>query len=470
MRKSLRIIAITAGLTLLSAVLLAVVLPHLLDPNAYKDRISALVKARTGHELIIDGDIKLSLLPWLALEVSTVQLSNAPGFDATPLLRAGHGALRIKLLPLLLQQKVELDQISLDDVVVHLQRDAQGQGNWRSFAGTSAVPPSAGGNAPEMKSSAALALLQLGKVELHNARADWDDRRAGRYYQFSDINVITTRYTPGRPFTIGLQFAVSPARNAPAWPVRLLATVNADPAAQHYTLDKAKLTLGPIQGLTARLISSADLDFARQRLTLPDIELRVADLKLTGQLQAQQILDNPDLRGVLSLAEFNPRPLLQALDKMPPHAEAGVLQRVSGSFALQAGRDQIILKPLAVRLDDTAVSGELSVRNFTQPHWGFALEVDTINVDRYFPPPAESPTSVTPSTPLPIEFLRRANVEGSIHIARLQGVRLRSSDVRLTIKSPTGAEPPTGTAPVPSASAQVYQHPLLVRRDAARSR
>lgn len=470
MRKSLRIIAITAGLTLLSAVLLAVVLPHLLDPNAYKDRISALVKARTGHELIIDGDIKLSLLPWLALEVSTVQLSNAPGFDATPLLRAGHGALRIKLLPLLLQQKVELDQISLDDVVVHLQRDAQGQGNWRGFAGTSAAPPSAGGNAPEMKSSAALALLQLGKVELHNARADWDDRRAGRYYQFSDINVITTRYTPGRPFTIDLQFAVSPARAAPAWPVHLLASVNADPAVQHYTLDKAKLTLGPIQGLTARLISSADLDFARQRLTLPDIELRVADLKLTGQLQAQQILDNPDMRGVLRLAEFNPRPILQALDKMPPHAEVGVLQRVSGSFALQAGRDQIILKPLAVRLDDTAVSGEVSVRNFTQPHWGFALEIDAINVDRYFPPRAESPTPTSAPTLLPVEFLRRANVDGTVRVTRLQAFHLFSSDVRLNIKSPTGPVAPAAAASMPMPTPQVYQRSHLDQRDTARSR
>jgi AsmA protein len=37
----------------------------LINPNDYKDEIAAAVKKQTGRELAIQGDISLSVFPWL---------------------------------------------------------------------------------------------------------------------------------------------------------------------------------------------------------------------------------------------------------------------------------------------------------------------------------------------------------------------------------------------------------------------
>ena len=42
------------------------------DPNDFRDRISASVKNQTGRDLVIQGDLSLSLFPWIAVEVGTV--------------------------------------------------------------------------------------------------------------------------------------------------------------------------------------------------------------------------------------------------------------------------------------------------------------------------------------------------------------------------------------------------------------
>lgn len=444
MRKSLRVIAVMAGLALLFGVLLALMAPHLLDPNAYKGRISALIKARTGHDLVLGGDIRVSVLPWLVLEANSVQLRNAPGFDATPLLRAGHGVMRIKWLPLLFEHTVELDRVHLDDAAVHLQRDVQGRTNWQAPTGTSANT-----KAQDVNADAALALLQLGEVELRNAQLDWDDRQTGRYYRFTNIDLATTRYVPRRSLTVDLKFAVSPSRTASSWPAHLLLRINARPAARKYTLDKAEMVLGPVDDLTVHLTGRAELDFASQRLSVSDIAVRVADLQLNGVMQVQQMLDKPELRGVLRITEFNPSALLAMLDRLPPHAEPGVLRRLSGSVGIQANRGGIHFAPVVMHIDDTALSGQLEVRDFAAPHWNFKLEADALNLDRYFPPAEATAGQRLPTVSLPIDWLRRIRIDGMIHIGHLQSQHVLSSDVRLTVTSQAGAPP----APEPANSA-----------------
>jgi AsmA protein len=59
------------------------------NPNNFKDRIAAAVKQSTGRELKLDGDIKLSVFPWIALELGPATLGNPPGFGDQPFRRLG---------------------------------------------------------------------------------------------------------------------------------------------------------------------------------------------------------------------------------------------------------------------------------------------------------------------------------------------------------------------------------------------
>jgi len=46
----------------------------LVNPNDYKGRIAAAVKESTGRDLVLQGDIKLSVFPWIALELGPASL------------------------------------------------------------------------------------------------------------------------------------------------------------------------------------------------------------------------------------------------------------------------------------------------------------------------------------------------------------------------------------------------------------
>ena len=49
-------------------VLASIAVVAFVDPNDYKDDIAKAVRDRTGRELKLDGNLSLSVFPWLAIE------------------------------------------------------------------------------------------------------------------------------------------------------------------------------------------------------------------------------------------------------------------------------------------------------------------------------------------------------------------------------------------------------------------
>ncbi|MDH3749312.1 MAG: AsmA family protein, partial [Gammaproteobacteria bacterium] len=50
-------------------VIAAIAFVLLFDPNDFREDIAAEVQRKTGRELVIEGDLELSLFPWLAINV-----------------------------------------------------------------------------------------------------------------------------------------------------------------------------------------------------------------------------------------------------------------------------------------------------------------------------------------------------------------------------------------------------------------
>ncbi|MCK4587651.1 MAG: AsmA family protein, partial [Gammaproteobacteria bacterium] len=82
------------------------------DPNDFKAEITDAVHEATGRQLTIDGDIKLSIYPWLGLSLGATQLSNAKGFGEKPFASVETVEIKVKLLPLF-QQRLEMQKIRL---------------------------------------------------------------------------------------------------------------------------------------------------------------------------------------------------------------------------------------------------------------------------------------------------------------------------------------------------------------------
>ncbi|MBI2978885.1 MAG: AsmA family protein, partial [Rhodospirillales bacterium] len=122
------------------------VVPGMIDWNHYKGDIQAQAKALTGRDLMISGDIKITVLPAPALIAGGVALANVQGASSPHLARLKLLEVRIALAPLL-AGRVEVKRIKLVDPVIELEALADGRKNWTFDAGrgsTAAVPPAPG--------------------------------------------------------------------------------------------------------------------------------------------------------------------------------------------------------------------------------------------------------------------------------------------------------------------------------------
>ena len=128
MGKFLKIVLGLVALAAALVIVLAVVLPFIIDPNDFKNQIAAAVQENTGRTLSIDGNIGLSVFPWLGLEIGQARLSNAQGFGEQPMASIEKVEVRVKLLPLLHKQ-LETDTIKLSGLSLRLGKDASGRSN-----------------------------------------------------------------------------------------------------------------------------------------------------------------------------------------------------------------------------------------------------------------------------------------------------------------------------------------------------
>ena len=124
---------VAGGLVALVAVLLAGVLLFV-NPNDYKDRIAAGGEGADGAGALAAGELKLSVFPWLALQVGEARLGNrrvwGPALpDAQERLAAREAA-----APAAAAQ-AEVDRVTMDGLQLALKRNEAGKGNWEIAEG-----------------------------------------------------------------------------------------------------------------------------------------------------------------------------------------------------------------------------------------------------------------------------------------------------------------------------------------------
>jgi len=88
------------------------------DPNDYRGEITSLVKDKTGRDLALEGDLEVSVFPWLGIRARGVSMSQ-PEEIGGDMLSVQNAQLRVKLMPLL-SKRVEVDTIVLEEPTVRL--------------------------------------------------------------------------------------------------------------------------------------------------------------------------------------------------------------------------------------------------------------------------------------------------------------------------------------------------------------
>lgn len=205
MRKFFKVIGIIIGVFILLVIAAVIIVPRVVNPNDYKDRIIALVEKDTGRQLKIPGNISLSLFPWVGVKLGAVELGNAPGFKAPLFARLDELQIRVKLLPLL-SKRVEAGVVKVRGLTVNLERNRAGRTNWEDLI--KAAPPKKPEQQGERKGPLGATALIIGGVDVRNASVTWSDEVTGQDVSIRDLSVKTSAVTLTAPVVVKIGFAL----------------------------------------------------------------------------------------------------------------------------------------------------------------------------------------------------------------------------------------------------------------------
>ncbi len=494
MNRFLRIFTWVLGGLVLILALAVVVVPMVFDPNDYRDEIADLVKAKTGRNLAISGDLDVSVFPWLGINIGRVALSNAEGFGQEDFARIESAQLRVKLVPLF-SRKVEMDTLIIKGLRAHLAVDASGRNNWsdmNSQAGTAEPAKAAASGAGEQGNPiAALGGLAIGGVMIQDGQVTWRDASQNQSFAMNQVNLETGPIDLLAPVPVKLSMLVTGERPRLSSRIDLTGRVTLSLADQQYTVQGLNLHVEgklPESALTSTLTLGGDLgaDLARQRYRVDGLKVDGhaaggpipgggIDMALTGQLAADMLAGTTDLKGfnlklagvavavearitgltaepkatgTVKVAPFSPADLLGRLSiTLPERADRKTLSRADLELSFAADKRAADLTGIQLHLDDSTLTGRLRMRDYTRPALRFGLGLDRIDVDRYLPPPERkgAPVVATPvvagaaaGSQLPLPMLRQLDLDGKLKVDSLKAMNLSMNGVHADIRAKHG--------------------------------
>ena len=413
---------LTAGIVaFLGAALVVVWLS--VNPNTYKGRIAAAVQESTGRELKLTGDIKLSVFPWVALELGAASLGNPPGFGDEPFLSLNKASVRVKLLPLL-RKRLEVERIEIDGLDLRLRKNAQGRGNWQGAESASAAKPDVD-HSGEAKEWQLLANIRV------RGRASYEG--AGIENLELETGTLSNHRIP-----LSLSFD---AHTASGEQLSLKAKFDlSEDSPQQLTIDALNVSgmrsTGSERPIHWDISAPAiTLNLAHLALGIPSFSLGYSSAHLTGSVQATQILDDLSVSGSVALAPMVPRELAPRLEMaLPAMRDPKSLTQLSASTDFKYSAKALDLTHLQAHLDDTQLQGSIQLRAGETNVLRFDLAVDQVDLDRYRAPeaaaaPASSAAEKAGKNDKPLE------ASGTLTVKAAQVARMSLTDLRVTLAS-----------------------------------
>ncbi len=422
MNKIIKRLSVAVAAIVILLILAAFSLPLLINPNNYKEIITNLVREKTGRILSIPGDIKLHVSPSLnvAFSLGQVSLSSGRNFPDKPFISSRQVETQLALWPLLTRKQLRINHITLEGVNVHLLRNARGLNNWDDLVG--------GGQAGASQRPAEKVKKTGGKSGQGLAGLDVGGISA------TDINVEYVDKQTARTIKLNnLNLEVGRLRAGRPFPVKAV-----------FDLSVAE---GGQQSLAARIQARTELT-----LYLSQKHFVINDLKLQGLFKGAGL----------------PAP--------------GLTMELTADADLN--REDLTIKPLHLKIDDTIVDGTATVTNLKKPSYNLALQLNQLDLDQYrAKQPAATRTRVagpqgtTQQQPvpglkkaekrnkeqnnelIPVHLLRGLNFTADIKVGSLKAAGMTLSKVRLRT---SGKE---GRIRLDPLAASLYDGTLLLKGD-----
>jgi len=365
------------------------------DLNKYKDTLETQAEAATGRKVSIDGDLHVSLFPWVKLETGAIQVANAEGFSDEPMLSLDAASASVKLLPLI-SGSIELGVVSVKGLNADLQVNTKGVSNLDDLLGETdgqtSAPATVEQNAEESEPSE-IPEFSLSGLELQDATLRYRDASTGTETLATNVNLDIGQLKNGSktPVSGSLSLLTKPDN------------MNAD-----VTLD------GTIQANLKDMLFSAlslDLSASLSGESIPTDSLNVG---VGGDLHADmnaQTLDIPALKFKLGEDKLNGSATLTNLDQPMPSVRFNLSGDTLNVDQL-LGLDTTSTEP-------TTPDGDASGSNTAQTT-------------------TASPANSGDAIELPIEMLRQLDVDGQLTLENLIVSNMLLTDITLPLQAANG--------------------------------
>ena len=430
MRKA-RPIGIIVGIVvvIIAAVLLSIRL--FVNPNNFKDRIAAAVKQSTGRELQLEGDIKLSVFPWVALELGPAILGNPPGFGDQPFLSFTKAAVRVKLLPLL-QKRLEIARVEVDGLDLRLAKNQAGEGNWQSPKNTPAAEPEAAHGSAARIESLSNIRVQHGRVSYQDTVVENFDLETGSIAGGSDLPVNIsfdaktgtppTQATVTAKFNLGLEN--DGAMRFAAVNVSGTLSEPGDARPAHWDLS----------------IPTLSVNMDKQTVAAPAYAMSYSSAHVTGDISVAQFSGDLHASGSITLSplvlhEFAPRLGIA----LPKTKDSKALSELAGAFSFRYDAASVALDKLQLKLDDTNLTGDIKVSRGETTAVKFELAMDRIDLDRYRAPDGAPATpEAKAEAAKPAEKAKLLAVDGTFTLGAAQVAGMDLTNLKVVVASHDG--------------------------------
>jgi AsmA family protein len=198
--KTILMVAVGGILVIIVA---AVVALRSIDFNTYKSLVAGQVKAATGRDLRIGGNLALEIGFSPAVVVEDVSFGNASWGSRPEMLKVGRFEVEVALLPLIFRD-IRVKRLVLVQADILLETDAKGNGNWA--LGDAAPAPSRPAAKPG-ESKPGLAAVAVGKVRIEKGTLTFRDGKTKRVTTLALDRLDVQAQDATSPLTIDLAAA-----------------------------------------------------------------------------------------------------------------------------------------------------------------------------------------------------------------------------------------------------------------------
>lgn len=443
------------------------------DANNYKPQIVEQVENATGRTFSIDGDINLSVFPWIGLKVEDVALGNEKGFEADNFAAIKQLDIKVNVLPLL-RKDVEINIIRLHGLNISLEIAKDKSNNWSGLSQQNAAD--AAGEKPavddsvevkdtEVSASEAESPLQSLKVEgfeFVDAVIVYHDRSTNTRATISELNLTTSAITFDE--AIDVEFGARIENNQPAIDTRLDLSTQLifNQALTEFNLNDfvftvlAKANEFIPQQEQIELRSNIYVSMDDQRVTLKQLQLSALGTTTVAEITISQFLQLPIIQGSIEVQPFNAREIAKRVAvELPVMAKADALQQVSIKTKIKLQGEKLQANDFSLKLDDSTLSGWIHVLDMSKQQLRYDLAFDQLNINDYMPPPvpvvekpaaesnvaavsADEVVSGDEKIELPVEMMRQLDIAGDFKITSLTAKEYQIKQFLMTLKAAKG--------------------------------